>query len=208
MASCDVDVLIDSMISIGKKAVESGLVLGSGGNISVRHPQRRNSFIVTKSGTWFDALTPDSFCEVELGCDGWPTGNPSSEWKLHERTYVARPDVNAVIHLHPQYAVLLSAIGKKIRFFTLDDALYVKSYGQVPYAPNASDELAESAAAAAQQHNCVILEHHGCSCLGDDLAMAYRRACLLEQAAKNTYRALLLGDTTSHFPEGVELIHK
>lgn len=201
--------LQERMIKIGKSAVSSGLVLGSGGNISVRHPDASlNAYMITKSGTWFDELTPDSFTIMKIGEKPVADSNPSSEWKLHEATYQKRPDVNAVIHLHPQYAVLLTALRKKIRFFTLDDALYVKKYETVPYAPNGSDELAEKASIAATKVNCIILENHGCSCLGENLQMAYRRACLLEQAAHNTYSALLLADTDTQFPEGVALIHK
>ena len=38
----------------------------------------------------------------------------------------------------------------------------------------------------------MILAHHGCSVLGEDLEMAHRRAANLEEAARLTYRALLL----------------
>ena len=40
--------------------------------------------------------------------------------------------------------------------------------------------------------NCVILAHHGCSVLGESIEMAHRRAANLEEAARLTYRALLL----------------
>jgi L-fuculose-phosphate aldolase len=73
----------------------------------------------------------------------------------------------------------------------------------VPYFPNGSDELADAAAEQSRQHDCVVLSHHGCSALGEDIGMAYRRALNLEEAAIATYRALLLGDTTTAFPTGV-----
>jgi L-fuculose-phosphate aldolase len=49
----------------------------------------------------------------------------------------------------------------------------------------------------------VILAHHGCSVLGADLAMAGRRAANLEEAARLTYRALLLGRETPGPPWGL-----
>jgi L-fuculose-phosphate aldolase len=133
--------------------------------------------------------------EVTAGAE-----RPSSEWKLHQRTYCARPDVNAVVHLHPQHAVLVDALGHRIRLITLDHACYVRSVGTVPYHPNGSDELAEGAAEQARQHDCIVLSHHGCSALGPDVGMAFRRALNLEEAATATYRALLLGDTGCTFP--------
>lgn len=185
---------------VGASAVASGLVLGSGGNLSARLPGS-DEFVVTGAGTWLDALDADDFTRMTLAgdvVDG--TVKPSSEWKMHQRTYQARPDVNAVVHLHPQYAVLIDALGHTIRLFTLDHISYVKSVGVIPFFPNGSDELADNAAQATIDHDCVILSYHGCSAVGGDVAMAYRRAMNLEEAATATYRSLLLGDTTTAFP--------
>jgi L-fuculose-phosphate aldolase len=194
------DEAVDQLIEVGRLAVERGLALASGGNLSARLPGD-SEFLVTAAGTWLDRLTPADLSVVTL--DGEVTGGaqqPSSEWKLHQRTYRARPDVNAVVHLHPQHAVLVDALGHRIRLITLDHACYVRSVGTVPYSPNGSDELADGAAEQARQHDCIVLSHHGCSALGPDVGMAFRRALNLEEAATATYRALLLGDTTCTFP--------
>jgi L-fuculose-phosphate aldolase len=63
----------------------------------------------------------------------------------------------------------------------------------VPFHPPGTAELARAAAeAVAGGTNCVILAHHGCSVLGGDVAMAHRRASNLDEAARLTYRALVL----------------
>jgi L-fuculose-phosphate aldolase len=199
------DEAVLQLIEVGRLAVERGLVLASGGNLSARLPGETD-FVVTAAGTWLDRLTPADFSVLTL--DGAVVGGaerPSSEWKLHERTYRARPDVHAVVHLHPQHAVLVDALGHRIRLLTLDHATYVRSVGTVPYFPNGSDELADAAAEQARDHDCIVLSHHGCSTLGDDVGLAYRRALNLEEAATATYRMLLLGDTTTAFPAGVPL---
>ena len=72
--------------------------------------------------------------------------------------------------------------------------------GRVPFHPAGSQELADAAADAARDHDAVVLAHHGCSALGDTVAMALRRAFNLEEAATMTYRLLLAGDTASDFP--------
>jgi L-fuculose-phosphate aldolase len=194
------DEAVEQLVEVGRLAVERGLVLASGGNLSARLPGG-TGFVVTAAGTWLDRLTPADFSVVTP--DGAVVGGaarPSSEWKLHQRTYRARPDVGAVVHLHPQHAVLVDALGHPIRLFTLDHAAYVRSVGVVPYFPNGSDELADGAAAQAREHDCIVLSHHGCSALGPDVGTAFRRALNLEEAATATYRALLLGDTTTCFP--------
>ena len=197
--------LVDQLSEVGRLAVARGLVLASGGNLSARLPGE-SEFVVTGAGTWLDRLTPADFSVLTL--DGAVVGGaerPSTEWKLHQRTYRARPDVHAVVHLHPQHAVLVDALGHPIRLLTLDHATYVRSVGTVPYFPNGSDELADAAAEQAREHDCIVLSHHGCSALGADVGMAFRRALNLEEAAIATYRCLLLGDTTTTFPPGVPL---
>lgn len=194
--------LVEQLVHVGRTAAQQGYVLASGGNLSARLPGS-DTFLVTASGVWFDQLSPSDFVTMDLA--GELVGDsprPSSEWKLHQRTYRERDDINAVVHLHPQYAVLVDALGYPIRLFTLDHAAYVTSIGRTGYYPNGSDELADTAAAEARRHNCVVLAHHGCSALGPDVGMAFRRATNLEEAAAATFRALSLGDTTTQFPAG------
>ncbi|MEU5402406.1 class II aldolase/adducin family protein [Streptomyces sp. NPDC005963] len=194
------DGLCEQLAEVGRLAVERGLVLASGGNLSARLPGG-DEFVVTGAGTWLDRLEPTDFTVMTVA--GERTGGaakPSSEWKLHQRTYEVRPDVNCVVHLHPQHAVLLDAVGEEIRLITLDHAYYVRSVGTVAYHPNGSDELADASAEQARKHDCMVLSHHGCSSLGADIGMAFRRAMNLEEAAVATYRALTLGNTTASFP--------
>ena len=199
------DDLIGGITAIGRDAVTAGLVVASGGNLSARAPGGETCW-VTATGTWLDRLTPDDVVEVRLS-DGRSVRadapRPSSELPLHLATYRARPDVNAVIHLHPQMSILLDALGESVRLVTTDHLVYLRRIARIPFHPPNSIELADAAAAAvADGTNCVILAHHGCSVLGADLVMAYRRALNLEEAARLTYRALLLtgGLSPRHIP--------
>ncbi len=194
--------LYRQLAEVGSLAVGRGLVLASGGNLSARLPDS-SEFVVTGAGTWLDRLVPEDFTTISLdgGSVVGGTTKPSSEWKLHHRTYLIRPDVNAVIHLHPQAAVLVDAMGEQIRMFTLDHAYYVRSYGRIGYRPNGSDELADEAAEQSREHNAVLMAHHGCSALGPDIGMAFRRAMNFEEAALTTCRALALGDRHTRFPD-------
>lgn len=196
----DLDALVDELSGVGADAVRRQLVLASAGNLSARIPGTA-AFVLTAAGTWFDRLTPADFSVLDLTGTvraGNPT--PSSEWKLHARTYEARPDVNAIIHLHPLTAVILDACGISVRLMTLDHAYYLRKVARVPFNHNGSDALADTSAEAARDCDVIILAHHGCSTMGDSIAMAYRRALLLEEAAKATVVAVGLGDTTATFP--------
>ena len=195
--------LAEQLADVGRSAVERGLVVASGGNLSARVPGR-DAYIVTASGTWLDRLSPDDF--TLQGLDGAvldANPHPSTEWRLHQRTYAVRPDVNAIVHLHPQTAVVLDALGHAVRMLTLDDVAYLCEVRRIPFWPNASDELADAAAEAAIGCDVIILAHHGSSTLGDTIEMAHRRALLLEIAAQNTLHMLQLGDRDTVFPAGI-----
>lgn len=200
MTANDYQALIEELTEAGQDAVRRGLVLAGGGNLSARHPGG-DEFVVTAAGTYLDKLDVGDFTVMDLD-GGIRAGNPnpSSEWKLHQRTYRVRPDVNSVIHLHPQLAVLIDALGHEVRLITLYHAFYLRKVARVPYAPNGSDELGDSAAEASRDCDAVILEYHGCSTLGDTIATAYLRSLSLEQAAENTFRCLQVGNTDLTFP--------
>ncbi len=192
--------LLDELIDAGRTVVARGLVLASGGNLSARVPGT-DAFVVTGTGTWLDRLVAADF--TVMGMDGTRRSGaerPSVEWKLHHRTYAVREDVAAVVHLHPQHVLLVDVLGQPIRLVTSDHQAYLGTVGRIPFIPAGSQEVADAAAEQAREHNAVVLAHHGCSALGDTVAMALRRAMNLEEAATMTYRLLLAGDTTAQFP--------
>jgi L-fuculose-phosphate aldolase len=192
---------VQAIARVGRASVDQGLVVATGGNLSVRSPDG-DSFLVTAAGSHLDRLdvSADALAEVELDGRHLAGPQPSTEWRLHQRTYARRPDVTAIVHVHPAYTVLLDALGRPIRLLTLDHVAYVGRFARIPFLPNGSDELADASADAAADCDCVVLAHHGCSALGPTRDAAFRVAVNLESAAQATYRMLLLGDETTEFP--------
>lgn len=185
----------DQLAYVGREVVRAGLVVGSGGNLSARIPGGETCW-VTATGTWLDRLDRSSFVPVRIADGACPPSHPapSSEVALHLATYRARPDVHAIVHLHPQSVLLLDAIGVDLRLVTTDHICYLRRVIRVPFRLPGTTELADLAAtAAADGTNCLILSRHGCSILGETVEMAHRRAVNLEEAARLTYHALLAG---------------
>ena len=178
--------------------MRAGLVVGSGGNLSAREPGAEVCW-VTASGTWLDRLSRVDFVRVNIGSgaggtSGDPSPPPSSEVALHLHAYRARPDINVVVHLHPQHVLLLDALGEPIRLVTTDHAYYLREVVRVGFHPPGSEAIASAAArAVADGANCAVLAHHGCVVLADTVELAHKRVRNLEEAAQLTYRALLLG---------------
>jgi len=188
-----------AIVRLGRRVAAAGLVVGSGGNVSVRTGP--DEILVTPSGHGLDELLPEVL--VTLGLDGAVragTAAPTSEAHMHLAAHRARPDAMVALHLHPPHANLLVALGRTIRLITLDHAYYVRRLAVVPYLPSGSEALAVAVAEHLAEVDVVVLAHHGCLVLAPDADAAFERAANLEAAATATYRALLLGDETTVCP--------
>jgi len=190
----------DAIVRLGKRVVAAGLVVGTGGNVSVRTGP--DAIVVTPSGRALDEIDPADL--VTLGLDGAvrPGGGlrPSSESPMHLAAHRVRPETAVGLHVHPPHTNLLAATGHRIRLITLDHSYYVRRMAVVPYLASGSRELAEAVAAGLAGADVVVMTHHGCLVMAPDAESAYERAVNLEAAATATYRALLLGDTTTECP--------
>jgi len=201
-----IDAAAAAILRLGRRVVAAGLVVGAGGNVSVRTGP--DEIVVTPSGRALDEI--DSAELVTLGLDGAirpgpavvvPGGaRPSSESHMHLAAHRARPDATVALHVHPPHANLLAAAGRPIRLITLDHAYYVRRLALVPYLPSGSVELADAVAARLAEADVVVMTHHGCLVIAPDAEAAFERAVNLEAAATATFRALLLGDTTTVCP--------
>jgi L-fuculose-phosphate aldolase len=214
----------DQLAHVGRMAVAAGLVVGSGGNLSARVPGRdeiwvtaagtwldrldQRSFVkVSLAGRggpsalprrgsaallhWRLAILPS---RRSAGRPDRRMVAPTSELPLHLAMYRARPDVTAVVHLHPQSVLLLDALDLPIELATTDHVGYLRRIVTAPFRPPGSQLLADEAAAlVADGTDCVVLARHGCSLLADSVELAHKRALYLEEAARLSYRAALLG---------------
>lgn len=188
-----------AIVRLGRRTAAAGLVVGSGGNVSVRTGP--DEILVTPTGSALDELTGDDL--VALGLDGTVRAgatSPSSESHMHLAAHRARPDAPVALHVHPPHANLLVALGRTIRLITLDHAYYVRRLAVVPYLPSGSEELAQAVADRLQEVDVVLQAHHGCLVVAPDADAAFERAANLEAAATATYRALLLGDEAAVCP--------
>src|SRR5256885_10226622 len=73
-----------------------------------------DSFYINSGASVRGALTVDDIVTVDLAgnlVDG--TARPPLEYHIHSEIYRARPDVNAVMHTHPQWSTFLTMTGVK-----------------------------------------------------------------------------------------------
>ncbi len=178
---------------LGKRFVDRGLVVGSGGNLSMLLPDKK-SFLITGTGTSLDRLDEDSFAVVSLDGTYSSSGTqPSSEYRVHLAAYQSRSDVTTCIHLHPQASVLLAALGIETKFVTVDHVYYLRKIVRIPWIRPGTQEIADAVAREIAGVNVLVLENHGCVVVAGNPELAYSRALNLEEASELTLRSRIVG---------------
>jgi L-fuculose-phosphate aldolase len=180
---------------IGKRVYEKGFVAANDGNISVRIGE--DEFLITPTNVSKGFLTPDMIIKVDR------EGNvlegdykPTTEMKMHLLVYRERPDVHAVLHVHPPYATAFAIAGIPLDQAIMPEAIV--SLGTIPlaqYGTPSTDEVPEAVKTHVYDHQGVILENHGALTWGKNLEQAYYLMESLEFTAKiNWISKLLKGD--------------
>jgi len=178
---------------LGKRFVDRGLVVGSGGNLSILLPDKK-SFLITGTGTSLDRLDEDSFAVVSLDGTYSSSGTqPSSEYRVHLAAYQSRSNVTTCIHLHPQASVLLAALGIETKFVTVDHVYYLRKIVRIPWIRPGTQEIADAVAREIAGVNVLVLENHGCVVVAGNPELAFSRALNLEEASELTLRSRMVG---------------
>jgi L-fuculose-phosphate aldolase len=179
------------IVEVGRRLYARGLISGNEGNVSVR---LGDTLLVTPPGVCKGFLTPDMLVRTDLG--GRPTDGQraSTEVLMHTAIYARRSDAVAVVHAHPPVATAFAVAGQP-----LDQPLIaegVVTLGRVPlipYGTPSTTELADNVGGAICEAQALLLANHGALTVGDSLYRAWERMETLEQVARITLVARLLG---------------
>jgi L-fuculose-phosphate aldolase len=197
--------LREEVARVAKALIQTGLVTGTSGNVSVRTPE--GDVLVTPSGVDYEVLGPEDVVLVDLDMNVLAGSLvPSTETPMHTGIYKARPNVDAVVHTHSRFATTLACLGWEIppvhyMLTTLGPD------GRIPLAPYTlygTEELADHAAnALGGSHYACLLRTHGTIAVGESADKAFSRTVVLEEMAEVYYRARLAGEPILLTPEEV-----
>ncbi|MCD6108735.1 MAG: class II aldolase/adducin family protein [Thermoplasmata archaeon] len=183
------------IVDIGKKLVERRLTYGTCGNISCRAPDGRR-MLITPSGVPYEMIKPGDILilnfhgEIEKG-----DLRPSVETPFHLAIYRRRGDVNAVIHIHSQYTLAVSAVSDFVPVFLDEIFSHIGGDLQVSrYALPGSAELAKNVIEALGDRNAALLSNHGAVCCGRNLKEAFEIAEIVEEICKIFILSSSLGE--------------
>jgi L-fuculose-phosphate aldolase len=181
-------------LSEGARAVaESGLVVGSAGNVSVRVG---DEMLITPRRYALAAVEPGDCVRVRLedgavveASDGV---DPSSETPLHRAVYAAS-DAGAVVHTHSHFATVLSTLVDEIPPVHYGTIAFGGRVRVAPYATFGTDELAASVEAALQGRRAALIANHGAVTLAGEVDRAVALAIELEWLSSVAYHAMVAG---------------
>lgn len=191
--------LRQEVVQVGRLMYEKGFILASDGNISVRLGNGR--ILLTPSGLSKGMLDPDELIIVNE--EGRKIGgarhlNPTSELPMHLEAYRQRPDISAVVHAHPPYAVALSIAGISMAECLLPEAVvFLGSIPTTRYATPSSEENAQVVRELIGQHDGLVLQRHGSLTVGNSPMQAFMR---LESLERNAFIGYLLATLNVHSP--------
>ena len=182
------------IIASGKRMYNANLTVGTWGNISVRDP-KTNLVYLTPSGMNYETCTVDDVVVCNLKGE-IVEGNrlPTIEKDLHIGVLNARADVNAVIHTHPIYSLVFSALGEEIPLIIDEAAQFLGgTVKTADYALPGTQELADNCVELIKDANACLLHSHGAVCVGANMDMAFLISTILEQTAQVYYMAKCIG---------------
>jgi ribulose-5-phosphate 4-epimerase/fuculose-1-phosphate aldolase len=188
-AAAPVSELRDRLVAVARRAYLLGLVPGVSGNLSVRVPGQA-AILIKATGKSFGDMTAADTLLVDS--EGHPLesaggARPSKERLFHCAIYRRRPDVGAVLHLHPPHCVAFAAVHALPPMLTGAARAFLQGrLALVAPAPSGSPELASLVgdAFADPAIQAAILAEHGTITVGADLHAALYLSEYLEDAAR------------------------
>jgi len=174
--------LRQGIIETAKQFNVSGLSTGTSGNLSARTSQ---GFLITPTGIPYHQLKEADIVEMDLDGNIVQSNlEPSSEWHFHRDIYLARKEINAIVHVHSDYATGIACTREDIPAFHY---MVARAGGDsircAEYATFGTDELSKNAVKALQGRDACLLANHGMIALGESIKSAYKLAEEVENLA-------------------------
>ena len=166
-------------------------------HLSARVPGEDGHFLINRYGEMFDEVTASSLIKMDF--DGNVIGEGAynrAGFAIHSAVYLARPDVNCVLHTHTIAGVAVSAVKGGLQPVSQDALEVYDELGYHDYdVPGSQDECEALGRSVGNINtNCLILRNHGLMTIGNNVQSAFIRMYYLEQACKAQAAAAAMGE--------------
>lgn len=181
------------VLATAKRVHDSGLVVGTAGNISARMPD--GTICMTPSSLPYETMAVDDLVLVDLeGNKVGGGGDPSSEKALHLSCYQRYPEVGGVIHSHAPHASMFALVHEPIPAVIEEVVVYIG--GDIPicdYKTTGTDELGDEVASKLADRSAALMANHGLVCIGKSAEDALHASLVVERTAEIVWGARALG---------------
>jgi L-fuculose-phosphate aldolase len=183
----------EDIIEVGKRLYARNYVASNDGNISIRLDE--TTFMITPSGVSKGYMDPEDLLVVDMEGNVLE-GNkkPSSEMKMHREVFSQRPDVQAIVHAHPQMATSFAVAHKVFDKIILPEIIF--SLGKVclaDYGTPTTEQIPQAVARCIHETDALLLANHGALTVGSDIYDAYYKMETLEHFACIYFNVIQLG---------------
>lgn len=174
--------IITELEKYAHKLVDDRLVVGAGGNLSMR--DEKNLYI-SPSGFDLKDIKRDDWVPVNIET-GKVNGQlkPSSEVEMHLECFRHNKEIKAVLHAHPTYSVAVSSTGENIPPMFPDFPAMLKDIAYIDYIIPTTHLLANAVAKVISSKQAIVMRNHGVITVGSTMKEAYFYMQLIEEAAK------------------------
>ena len=199
--------LKESLIEFGKLINQNNLVVGPGGNLSIRVG---DVCYITPSGLSFTEIKSDDLVGIDIESNTIISGTkrPSSETLMHISIYKVRKEINAIFHIHPPYTIAVVGADIEIKPLFPDFALYLgEKVKNIEYVTPCTAELATIMAKEISNVDAIAMKKHGLTVIAKNMKEAWVKTLLVEESDKMIVAARTVGKEAVITKEEIDKIN-
>jgi ribulose-5-phosphate 4-epimerase/fuculose-1-phosphate aldolase len=176
-------------------------------HITLRVPGEPDHFLIKPHELLFEEVTASSLLKLDM--EGRPIGeekpiNPAAT-TIHTAVLKARPDLNAVLHVHTQPGLAISALKGGLKFLCQEAMPFYNRIGYHDFEGIATDseECARLARDLGEKNRTLILRNHGLLTCGANISEAVTSMRILISVADMQLRVMATGGEINEPPPAV-----
>lgn len=170
------------MINVGKRLAERGLLIGKGGNYSVRIGENR--ILLTASGFDKGAINETQISLIDLDGNVLEGLKPALDIRMHLEVYRNMPEIRAIVHSHPPISTGFAMSNYHVEDFMMPEAILdIGGIDTTEFAVPTTIEVPRCVGTCIEKNpkvRAIILRGHGVLCLSEKNVMdaCYKLECL------------------------------
>jgi len=164
-------------------------------HLTARVPGEPDMMLIKPHELLFGEVTASNLLKIPI--TGKPVGfeanvNPAG-WSIHSAVFMARPDVNAAMHVHSRPGMALSALKDGLMYLNQEAMRFYNRIGYHEFEGIAAPDERERLARDLGSHYALILRNHGVLTCNRDVASAALDLSIIMRCADAQLQILATG---------------